>query len=179
MVLDSLTKSPFKKKQKSLIQTMQWKRQNILLAKPQTYMNLSGESVKDLMNFHKIHLQDLLVIQDDVDQHFLSLKFQKNRGSGGHRGIENIHLHLKTPNYSRLKLGVGRPQSHPICKAIKKEPAIPQEKTQSTSDYVLSPFTEKERLPLANFLKASAEAVLYFIENGFEKAAEKFNKKPK
>lgn len=179
MVLDSIAENSFKKKQKNFIQKIILKRQSVFLAKPQTYMNLSGEAVKDLMVFYKIPLKDLLVIQDDVDQDFLNLKFQRNRGSGGHRGIENIHLYLKTPNYARLKLGVGRPQSHTSSLDFKTEQKESSSKHnfQSTSDYVLSPFTEKEQSLLKKFLKTSGEAVLYFIENGFEKAAEKFNGK--
>lgn len=179
MVVDSFVENSFKKTQNSLVQKINLKGENILFVKPQTYMNLSGEAVKNLMSFYKIHLKDLLVIQDDVDQDFLSLKFQKNRGSGGHRGIENIHLHLKTPNYARLKLGVGRPQIHTPTLDIKtnEKKSVSKNKMQSTSDYVLSPFTEQEQLSLKNFLKASGEAVLYFIENGFEKAAGKFNGK--
>ena len=188
MILDSIAENSFKKKQKSLIQKIVLKEQSVLLVKPQTYMNLSGEAVRDLITFYKIPLKNLLVIQDDVDQTFLSLKFQKNRGHGGHRGIENIHSHLKTPDYVRLKLGVGRPKSHNLSLQNNKE--TPQQNfkmeesetdskhvIQSTSDYVLSPFTEKEQSLLKSFLKTGVEAVLYFIEEGFEKAAEKFNGK--
>lgn len=174
-----LKPNQYKKTQKSLVQKITLKGQNILFAKPQTYMNLSGEAVKDLMNFYKIPLQDLLVIQDDVDQDFLSLKFQKNRGSGGHRGIESIHLHLRTPNYTRLKLGVGRPghTSASNFNTDEKESAF-EYKMQSTSNYVLSPFTKIEQSSLKDFLQTSGEAVLYFIKNGFEKSAGKFNGKP-
>lgn len=188
MVLDSIAEISFKKKQKSLIQKTVLKEQSVLFAKPQTYMNLSGEAVRDLINFYKIPLKNLLVIQDDVDQTFLSLKFQKNRGHGGHRGIENIHYHLKTPDYVRLKLGVGRPKSHSLSAQHKKESLQQNPKTeeletdskhiiQSTSDYVLSPFTEKEQSLLKSFLKISVEAVLYFIKEGFEKSAGKYNGK--
>lgn len=164
MVIDALSKDSFVKKHKSLIQKIPLTGESVLLAKPQTYMNCSGEAVRGLMGFYKIPSQDLLVIQDDVDQPFLNMKFQKGRGPGGHRGIQNIHDSLKTSDYARLKLGVGRPHS--------EEEAAP-----STSDYVLSPFSEKEQTLLKDFLEKSVQAVLYFIEEGFEKSAGKFNRK--
>ena len=167
MVIDALSENSFQTKHKSQVQKSKLAGESVLLAKPQTYMNLSGESVRDLMVFYKIPPADLLVIQDDVDQPFLNMKFQKNRGHGGHKGIQNIHDQLKTPDYARLKLGVGRPNSneelpHPI---------------PSTSDYVLSPFAKDEQSLLKNFLEKSVQAVLCFIEKGFEKAAGEFNRK--
>ena len=165
MVIDALGEDSFVKKHKSLIQKSLLNGRSVLLAKPQTYMNCSGEAVRDLMMFYKVPPQDLLVIQDDVDQPFLSMKFQKNRGHGGHRGIQSIHDYLKTSDYARLKLGVGRPHS-------KGEQPAP-----STSDYVLSSFSKKEQTLLKGFLEKSVQAVLYFIEKGFEKSAGEFNRK--
>ena len=98
----------FQKKHESLIKKIQVKDQFVLLVKPQTYMNLSGKAVRDIMSFYKIPFQNLLVVQDDIDQEFLHLKFQNNRGHGGHNGIRSIHNELKTSNYARLKLGIGR-----------------------------------------------------------------------
>ena len=166
MVIDALSKDSFMKKHQSLIQKITLAGEPVLLVKPQIYMNCSGEAVRDLMAFYKIPPQDLLVIQDDVDQPFLNMKFQKSRGHGGHRGIQNIHDSLKTPDYVRLKLGVGRPHS-----------SEEQNPPPSTSDYVLAPFSKKEQTLLKDFLKKSVQAVLCFIEEGFEKAAGEFNRK--
>lgn len=165
MVIDAISENSFQTKHKSLVQRSKLAGESVLLAKPQTYMNLSGVSVRDLMVFYKIPLADLLVIQDDMDQPFLNMKFQKNRGHGGHKGIQNIHEQLRTSDYARLKLGVGRPHSN-------EAPSAP-----STSDYVLSPFTKEEQPLLKNFLEKSVQAVLCFIEKGFEKAAGEFNRK--
>ena len=171
MTIDTLSENPFRKKHGGLIQKTALAGKPTLLAKPQTYMNLSGRSVRDLLVFYKIPLKDLLVIQDDVDQSFLKMKFQKNRGHGGHNGIRNIHDFLKTPDYARLKLGVGRPSPTTEKSKGSAPPAL------STTDYVLSPFSERERADLKPFLETAAEAVMCFIEKGFEKSAEEFNRR--
>ena len=171
MAVDALAEGSFVKKRDSLIQKITLAGEPIFLAKPQTYMNLSGRPVCDLLRFYKIPLKDLLVVQDDVDQPFLKMKFQKNRGHGGHNGIRNIHDFLKTPDYARLKIGVGRPLNPPAEKS--KEGAV----ALSTADYVLSPFSERERADLKSFLEKAAQAVICFIEKGFEKSAEEFNRR--
>ena len=170
MTIDALSENSFVKKHNSLIQRIAVAEKPALLAKPQTYMNLSGAAVCNLLAFYKIPLKDLLVVQDDVDQPFLKMKFQKNRGHGGHNGIRNIHDCLKTPDYARLKLGVGRP--NPAMEKS-KESAPP---VLSTSDYVLSSFSEREQADLKLFLETALQAVMCFIEKGFEKSAEKFNR---
>src|SRR5687767_11677840 len=76
-----------------------------LLAKPQTFMNRSGESIQSLLQFYKIPLENLIVVQDDIDQPFGSMRFHKNRGHGGHNGIKNTSELLGTADYTRLKLG--------------------------------------------------------------------------
>ena len=162
MVIDALSQeSPFQKKHKSLIQKMKFDQQEVLLVKPQTYMNLSGQAVREIIRFYKMDTNDLLIIQDDIDQEFLELKFQKNRGSGGHNGIRDIHEQLNTPDYARLKLGIKTAQA---------------EKT-NTAQYVLNPFSEKDIPALKEFLSKSSEAVQFFIQNDFKKAANQFNQK--
>jgi PTH1 family peptidyl-tRNA hydrolase len=81
----------------------------VILCKPQTFMNLSGESVQPLLSFYNMTPDDLLVVHDEIDQPFGHLKFQTKRGHGGHNGIRNIHQMLGTDAYSRLRVGVGRP----------------------------------------------------------------------
>lgn len=160
MIIDSLSDgSEFKKKHKSLIQKTKWGDQDVLLAKPQTYMNLSGEAVREIVKFYKINIKDLLVVQDDIDQDFLKMKFQKNRSEGGHNGIRSIHAELNTPDYARLKLG------------------IKTETKADTSRYVLSPFKKETLSDLEDFLKRSMEAVRFFVQNDFEKSSNQFNQK--
>ena len=164
MVIDALSEdSSFQKKHKSLIQKTKWKNADVLLVKPQTYVNLSGEAVKEIVQYYKIKIEDLLVIQDDIDQDFLNMKFQKNRGEGGHNGIRNIHKELNTSDYARLKLGI----------------KIQQTTEMDTARYVLNPFKEETIPDLKNFLKQSTEAVHFFVQNNFEKSSNQFNQKTK
>jgi PTH1 family peptidyl-tRNA hydrolase len=134
---------------------------DVLLVKPQTFMNLSGESVQSLMAFYKIPLENILVVHDDKDQNFLSVKFQQNSSSGGQNGINSIHQMLGTPNYTRLKLGIG-------------QPTLPN---QSTADYVLQKFSLLEASLLANWLDFVGDAIESFVVKGYEKSANAFNLK--
>ena len=131
----------------------------VLLAKPQTYMNLSGESVQSLMHFYNVALEDLLVVQDDIDQPFKVVRFQSGRGHGGHNGIRSIHQMLASDAYARLKLGVGRP-IHP---------------GMDVADYVLQNFSDTEEPALVDVIALACDAVEYFIGHGVQKAANKFN----
>lgn len=133
--------------------------QNIIFAKPQTYMNLSGASIKALVHYYKIPLENILIIQDDLDLSLLSFKYQKDRGSAGHNGIRNIHAELNTSNYARLKLGIGKPQNPNI----------------SISDFVIAKFLKAELPALEVFLKLINKSLLNFIEEGFNKTANIFN----
>lgn len=133
--------------------------ETVLLAKPQTFMNLSGDSVRALLDFYKVNLGDLLVIQDDIDQPLGQIRFHTRRGHGGHNGIRHLHQILGTDDYSRLKLGVGRP-SHP---------------GHDVADYVLADFSKNEEPQLQDTLALGHQAVEFWCENNTEKAANVFN----
>ena len=168
MVIDALAdswgnSSGFRDEQKALVQKTTFEGEQVLIVKPQTFMNLSGQSVQPLMHFYKIQLDDLLVIHDEVDLPFAQLRFQKKRGHGGQNGVRNIHELLGTNEYGRLKMGVGRPP-HP---------------DHSVADWVLSPFGKEEFKTLPDFLGIACEAIEYFIKNGLDKTANKFNSAPK
>ena len=179
------------KKHQSLMWKIQISGQPALLAKPQTFMNLSGQAVREIRDFYKIPLEDLLVIQDDKDLPFRGMKFQKGRGHGGHNGIKNIHGELKTNSYARLKLGIGAssppPQApqppetdlraswQPIDPLMQEPPET--DLRQTAAGYVLSSFSGAETKALPDFLQKAAEAVLLFAAEGFEKAAGRFNQK--
>jgi PTH1 family peptidyl-tRNA hydrolase len=135
---------------------------DLLLAKPQTFMNLSGESVVALMNFYKIPQEQLIVLHDEIDIPFQHLRFHKNRGAGGHNGIKSISALMGTNDYTRLKLGVGRPP-HP---------------SMSPADYVLQKFNDMEMQELGPFLQRSAEALQCLLQNGLNKASSLFNGGP-
>ena len=167
MLIDAIVKeNKFQNKYKSLIQKIKIAEEQVLFVKPQTFMNLSGQAVKEIMSFYKSSLENLLVIQDDKDQFFGKIKFQKSRGNGGHNGIKNIHQELSTQDYCRLKLGIAQENN-------KEEEALPNTPPQETADYVLSPFHSKENL--TPFLEQGVKAVYCFIEKGFETAANQFN----
>ena len=131
----------------------------IVIAKPQTYMNKSGESVVALLNYYKIDKEKLLVIQDDIDQVFGKIRFHKNRGHGGHNGIRSISELLGTQDYTRLKLGIGRP-SHP---------------EMEIADYVLGKFQSEEQAQLPDFLNKTSDAIESLIFEGLSKASTQFN----
>ena len=95
----------FQNKYKSQIQKTEIENETVLLVKPQTFMNLSGQAVQQIIHFYKIPLENLLVIHDDKDLPFGTMKFQKSRGDGGHNGIKSIHKELGTKDYSRFKNG--------------------------------------------------------------------------
>lgn len=133
----------------------------VLLVKPQTFMNLSGEAVRGLLAFYKIPLDKLLVLHDDIDQNYLSIKFQQNSSSGGQNGINSIHQLLGTQNYTRLKLGVGR---SPFPK-------------QSVVDWVLQKFAPTEAEILDSWLEECCNAINTFVTQGYEKAASLHNMK--
>lgn len=166
MVVDSLAhqlnEGQFKSEHKSLVCKAHLQGEVVLLAKPQKYMNLSGESVRALIDYYSIPIENILVVHDDIDQAFGALRFQVNRGHGGHNGIRDIHKHLNSKEYNRLKLGVGRP-SHAAM---------------DVADYVLQNFNSDEQKKLPDFLNLCVDSVECYILNGLNKAATKYNSTP-
>ncbi len=129
----------------------------VLLIKPMTYMNLSGEAVVFFALKHKIQPSDILVIHDDIDLPEYALKIKKGGGDGGHNGIKSITACLNTPDFGRLRVGVGRP-----------------EERKGAADYVLEPMASAESEKYAEKLKPAEEFIYNFINMGFEKAAGRF-----
>ncbi len=175
----------------------------IIFLKPLTYMNLSGKAVKSVMDFYKLSLDDLLVIHDDTDLPFLSLRFQKNRGPAGHNGLKNINEELASQNYTRLRIGMQafieqeyQKETHSTATQNqtkvydqdenKKEnwlsslpPVNPllltNHPTPNLTRLVLKPFTKKEQELLPDFLNKTIEAFEYFLSEGLEKSANRYN----
>ena len=131
-----------------------------LLVKPMTYMNLSGTALKSLIHYYRINLDHLLVIHDDLDLPFLNMRWQKNRGSAGHNGLKSINQELKSQNYNRLRIGV-KCENHFSA--------------EDKSKKVLRTFTKKEQKQLPDFLDKALLSVEYFIENGLQKTASRYN----
>lgn len=103
----------------------------VFLLLPTTYMNLSGQAVRKVIDFYKIELSNLIVLSDDIDLPFGSLRFRDRGSAGGHKGLKNIESHLGTQEYKRLRIGIGDREGGLL------------------EDYVLAPFTlaEQEMLP--------------------------------
>ena len=140
-------------------------KKHFMLVKPLTYMNLSGQAVKALMNYYRLDLNNLLVIQDDIDLPFLSVRFQKNRGSAGHKGIKSVHEELKSQDYARMRIGMQVLEDDLPTKLV----------LQNRKREVLKPFSKAEQKLLPEFLNKSIEAILYFMKEGFEKTANRYN----
>lgn len=134
--------------------------QDVIFVKPQTFMNLSGESVRALMDFYKIDLDHLLVVHDELDIPYGAIRVQRNRGAGGHNGLKSINEQLGSQDYTRLKLGVGKPP----------------DKRWDIANWVLSNFFEDEAPHLPEFLDIAGDAIESFILDGFQKTATRFTR---
>lgn len=132
----------------------------LILAKPQTYMNNSGEAVQALMAYYKIPLDNLLVVQDEVDQPFSKMKFNRNRGAGGQNGIKSISERIGN-DYARLRLGISRPP-------------VPG---PTVADWVLGRFAKEEEAMLPDFLNRAGDAMDCWMQDGLQIASTKFNSK--
>lgn len=141
---------------------LEWEGIRVVLIKPQTFMNLSGEAVVGALRFYKLHPDSLLVIHDDLDLPLGRMKFASGGSSGGHHGVESIINILNTPQFARLRVGIGRPAE-----------------TREGADYVLSPFSEGERAMVKEVCEKGGEAVALFLKNGLQTAMNHFNVKEK
>ena len=142
---------------KGLYAKVKYHGEDIILLKPQTYMNLSGESVNAVMNFFKIDKEDLLVIYDDLDMPVGKLRLRKTGSAGGHNGIKNIILHTGSQNFNRIRVGIDR------SKYIK------------VVDYVLSRFSKVESEAIEQGIENAANAVLDYLDNDFNHAMNYYN----
>jgi PTH1 family peptidyl-tRNA hydrolase len=144
---------------KALITDARYRDQRIYLAKPQTYMNASGQAVGALLKFYKIPYENLLVAYDDVDLPFETIRMKPFGGSAGHRGMQNIIQQLGTQNFPRLRLGVGRAYG-----------------SKQAADYVLKPFSKEESEFLSIYIDRAAEAALAYIVDGIDQAMTEYNR---
>lgn len=130
----------------------------VIFLKPQKYINLSGEVIKRFIDFYKIDIQDVFIINDDLDLPFGKIKLKLKGGSGGHNGLKNIELNLKTKEYKRLKIGISN------------------NKNIDTKDYVLGKISKNDQ----NDLKGVFEIVSNIIDDyfllSFENLMNKYNR---
>jgi len=139
-------------------------RNNVILARPQTYMNASGESVSALMKKLNVTPADLTVIHDDLDLPVGKIRLRLGGGSGGHKGIESIIQRLGTRDFNRVRVGIGRPQAD--SESVKEEAVI---------SYVLSDFTPEEKEIIDKAIPQACEAVVALLNEGITEAMNKFN----
>ena len=130
----------------------------IVLAKPQTFMNLSGEAVSGLVRFYKIPHEKLLVIHDDIDLPFGVLRMRPGGGSAGQKGVQSIIERIGTQDFPRLRFGIGRPAG-----------------SKGGAGYVLNHFHAEEQKELPFLIDAAAAAVRVFVTDGLEAAMNRYN----
>jgi PTH1 family peptidyl-tRNA hydrolase len=143
---------------KALVTRADYQDKRLILAKPQTYMNLSGQALGALVRFYKVPLGNLLVVYDDVDLPFGVLRLRPSGGSGGQKGMQSIIQTLGTQDFPRLRIGIERPPGR-----------------LAAADYVLQDFTKGEVEILPEILDRGVAAVLTFITGGLDEAMNKFN----
>lgn len=159
MVLDNyLGKVDWKTKMESYFYSTEVNGEQILFIKPLTYMNLSGLAVSKIVNFYKIDIKDILVIQDDLDMDTSMYKVKRNSSSGGHNGIKSIISELHTEEFARLKVGISK-------------------STQISVDkYVLAKFSSEELEKINSNMNNYCDVVDTFIKFGIEETMSKHNK---
>jgi PTH1 family peptidyl-tRNA hydrolase len=137
---------------------------DLLIVKPQTYMNLSGETVLGFSGFYKISLDEILVVSDDVNLALGSLRMRSGGSDGGQKGLKNISLRLGSQQYPRLRVGVGGRE------AGREHPPA------DLADHVLSRFVASEEEVLKTVLPQAVEACVVWVKKGIEAAMNEFNK---
>lgn len=155
---EKLGESFSKLESKALIAKCTYQEQRLVLAKPQTFMNLSGRAVSSLLRYYKVPVTNLLVTYDEVDLPLGTLRMRPSGGSAGHKGMQSIVEQLGTEEIPRLRIGVGRPPGR-----------------MEAADYVLQNFSREEAEELTILLDTAAEAVLTFVSGGLEKAMNQYN----
>jgi len=143
---------------KAIITSGIYQDRKVILAKPQTYMNLSGQAAQGLLNFYKIPMENMLVAHDDLDIPFGTIRIRPKGGPGGQGGMASTIEKLGTKDFPRLRLGIGRPPG-------RMDPAA----------FVLQDFSREEMKLISEILDRAADAALEFVVNGLAAAMNKYN----
>ena len=132
----------------------------MILAKPQTYMNLSGESIREIADFYKIEPENIIIIYDDISLDVGRLRIRKKGSAGGHNGIKNIIAHLGTQEFPRIKVGIGeKPEGWDLA------------------DYVLSKYSKEEQKALDEASEGVIGAVKLIVMDDIDGAMNQYNAK--
>jgi PTH1 family peptidyl-tRNA hydrolase len=143
---------------KAIVTTAAYQERKLILAKPQTYMNLSGHSAQGLLNFYKVPVENMIVAHDDLDLPFGTIRIRPKGGPGGQKGMASTIEQLGTNGFARLRIGIGRPPGR-----------------MDPSAYVLQNFSKDEFKALSEIIDRAADAALEFVMNGVNAAMNKYN----
>jgi peptidyl-tRNA hydrolase, PTH1 family len=143
---------------KAIVTTATYEDRKLILAKPQTYMNLSGQSIQGLTHFYKVPVENILVAFDDLDLPFGTIRLRPGGGAGGQKGLASAIEGLGTKDVARLRLGIGRPPGR-----------------MDPSAYVLQNFSREEMKFLSEIVDRAVDAALEFVKNGLNAAMNKYN----
>lgn len=147
-----------KKERKAVVASGLILGKKVILAKPQTYMNLSGEAVRALVDFYKVDLPHILVVSDDLDIPLGTLRLRKSGSAGGQGGLKSIIQHVGTTDFNRLRFGIGRPPGR-----------------MGAKDYVLQTFRGDDAILAAQVVDRAASAVETWLTDGIELAMTRYN----
>lgn len=136
----------------------QYRGEKVILLKPLTYMNLSGESVGPLVDYFDIDIDDVIIVYDDLDLPVGKLRIRKKGSAGGHNGMKSIIYHLRSDSFKRIRIGVGRPNG--------RKPIV---------DYVLEDFPKEEYDTMTQVVKDAAKACDSWLDTPFEQVMNQFN----
>lgn len=137
--------------------------EKVMLVKPQTFMNLSGEAIKEYVNFFKIPIENVFVIYDDMDTEIGKLKIRAQGGPGSHNGMKSVVQELGNNNFPRIRIGIGRPSL--------------EEEESDIINYVIGYIPEEEYLKLQNVQDKAVDAILYYIKHGINNTMNQFNER--
>lgn len=153
-------------KLKSLICHLKTETYNLILAKPQTFMNLSGMAVSLIANFYKIAPEDIIVVYDELDLPLGKIKVRLGGAAAGHHGVESIIKSLGTDKFIRVRLGIGN---------LRTKSGEHKGQTVSAEKFVLEPFMHSEKAQVKHMIKQALKALNLLLEKGLEKAQTQFN----
>jgi PTH1 family peptidyl-tRNA hydrolase len=163
-VIDYLAESPragrFQSRFQGQVAELVEDGEKILLVKPETFMNLSGRCVREVLEFYKVPVEGLLVVCDDINLPLGKLRVRARGSDGGQKGLRDIQNHLGTAEYARLRIGIDAPGEG------------------DAADYVLSRFRPTERPAMEEAVREAGEAVIYWVRHGTEACMNKYNAGP-
>ena len=134
--------------------------QKVILVKPQTYMNLSGESIQEVMNFYKVDPENLIIIYDDIDLDLGALRIRKSGSAGTHNGMRSVVQHINSTAFPRIRIGMGGPKGDIV-------------------DFVIGGMSKAESEVLKETVDKAAEAIDCIIESGIDMSMNRYNTKKK